>query len=518
MKLNSLLENYYNPDVLECLANLSNDEVFTPPKIANKMIDLLPQELFSDPNTKFLDPACKSGIFLREIAKRLIRGLEDEIPDLQERLDHIYHNQLYGIGITELTSLLSRRTLYYTKYPQSMFSISQFDNPEGNILFHSVKHTWNKKKCEFCGAPKEKYDREEGLESYAYEFIHTYKPEEIFNMKFDVIISNPPYHLNDGGGTGSSAIPIYQHFIKQSLRLNPKYLIMIVPSRWFTGGRGLDDFRKKMLSSNFIKEIHDFPDSSDIFPGVVVKGGVNYFLIDKDYEGDPTIYNYVDGNMVSSTKRPLLEYNTDIFIRDNRKLEILRKVFSKSECFFWDIVSANDPFGFDKRQKNSLKRVKPKYKLKPFTGSIKFYYKDWKKNGLGYVDEKQVGKGFEFIDSYKILIPKAWGDGKENGSTLKPLLIEPGSCCTETYLMIGPFEDERTMLNVESYIRTKFFHFMVYIVKDTQNTMRKCYQFVPMQDFSKSWTDEELYEKYNLTQEEIDFIESMIRPMSDEEE
>lgn len=276
------MNNLYNPDVLTCLANLSNDEVFTPPEVANQMLDLLPPEIWQDSSATFLDPACKSGVFLREIAKRLIVGLADEFPDLQQRLDHIFHKQLYGIAITELTSLLARRSVYCAKYANSPYAITRFDDISGNIRFKRLKHNWYNGKCAFCGASQSEYERGDDLESHAYEWIHTLTPEDIFGMKFDVIISNPPYQLSFGikGTNSANAKSIYNEFIENAIKLNPRYLCMITPSRWMTKtAQGIPEkWIDEMLHCNKFKIIHDFENASDCFPGVNVMGGVNYFL------------------------------------------------------------------------------------------------------------------------------------------------------------------------------------------------------------------------------------------------
>jgi len=516
-----MLSINYNPDVLSCLANLSNDEVFTPPKLVNEILDMLPQELFESKESTFLDPVTKSGVFLREIAKRLNDGLKDQIPDQQERVNHILTKQVYGIAITELTSLLARRSTYCAKKANGKYSVcTDFKTEQGNIKYERLQHTWASTgsangKCVYCGASKEVYDRIDDLETYAYQFIHTDKPKKIFkNMKFDVIVGNPPYQLSDGGH-GASAKPIYHKFIKQALKLKPRFVSMITPSRWFAGGRvgELSEFRKEMLKDRRVRQIHDFKNASDCFPGVEIKGGVNYFLWNRDNPGKCKVFNYTDGK-ISVASRELMEQGSSIFIRSNNAIPILQKVLNFDEKSFSELVSANDPFGFDVREVNSMKRIKPKYNLDNFKNSVYFYYNGWKTKGLGNIDRKYIKKNDQWLNENKIFVPKAIGSGDSQTDIIKPIVPKLGSCCSETYLVIGPFLSEQVIQNVLSYINTKFFHFMVSIKKITQESRRGVYQYVPMQDFSIAWNDTILFQKYKFTKEEIDYVNSSVRDLS----
>jgi len=493
----------YNPDVLSCLANLSSDEVFTPPRMANAILDLLPLEIWSDRNATFLDPACKSGVFLREIAKRLDAGLEQEIPDKQTRINHIFRNQLFGIAITDMTSLLSRRSVYCSKTANGKYSVCEtFDDLQGNIRFERIEHTWENGRCVFCGASQANYERGDELETHAYKFIHTEKPEELFNMKFDVIVGNPPYQLNDGGGTGTSAKPIYHLFVTQAKKLNPRFLCMIIPSRWFSGGKGLDSFRDEMLNDSRIRKLVDYTDSTECFPGVDIAGGVCFFLWDRDNKGNCAVENIHNGKS-NVSNRPLNEFDT--FVRDSISVSIIKKVKeSTSNGFLDNIVLSRNPFGLDS-------------KVRPLrSGNLKLIWS----GGQGFYSSSRVTSGVEVINKWKVLLSKASFDhgGQPDREGKRRIFskvetIPPGTICTETYLILGSYKNRQQADNMVSYLRTKFCRFLVSTILFTQNIAKDRFKFVPNLDMSELWTDKTLYKKYRLTKEEIAFIESMVRPM-----
>lgn len=506
-----------NPDVLTCIANLSNDEVFTPPELAGRMLDLLAEawaadhggaNLWADKTVRFLDPFTKSGVFLREITSRLTVGLAQAIPDLQARVNHILTQQVFGIGITRLTSLLARRSVYCSKYANGAHSIAYgFASDMGNIWFERTEHTWANGKCRFCGASQAALDRGEGLETHAYAFIHTddikTRMTELFGeiMQFDVIIGNPPYQLNDGGGDGSSATPLYHRFIEQAIQLEPRFLSMVVPSKWFSGGKGLNDFRANMLSDQRIRYLIDYPNSRDAFTGVDVAGGVMYFLWNRDSHGTCMVETCVNGQSVVA-ERSLNEH--DVFVRDNRVLNIIKRVNKQGDQNFSTLVSARRPFGIDAAYKGNS------------TGEFYLYAS----SGDCRIDHKDIIKGKELIDKWKVLLSKTSSEhaGQSDKSGRKRVLsrievMPPNSVATESYLIVGAFKSKQEAENVAEYLRTRFVRFLVSSILLTQNITRNSFIFVPIQDFSILWTDEMLYKKYRLTSEEIEFIESAIRLM-----
>ncbi|WP_323843596.1 Eco57I restriction-modification methylase domain-containing protein [Moraxella sp. Pampa] len=505
----SFFEQVYNPDVLDCLSSLSNDEVFTSPRLANQMLDLLPDSIWQNKNAKFLDPVCKSGVFLREIVKRLDKGLQKQIPNKQIRINHILTKQVFGIAITQLTALLSRRSVYCAKNANSPLSIcDEFDNEMGNIIFGNANHIFENGKCRECGASYDVFGNRQGLENHAYAFIHSNKDnefKEILKMQFNVIIGNPPYQLDDGGA-GASAKPIYHLFIEQAKKLNPNYLIMITPSRWFTGGKGLDDFRDNMINDKRIAQIHDFPNSKDCFDNVEIKGGVNYFLWDKNHNDDCMVFTYDNGHCISQVKRPLKENGIDIFIRYNQAISILNKVKKVNENSFSNLVSARKPFGLA----TTFKGKSTPYKDK--NDNVILY----QNKGIGYISRVEIPKNHDWILRHKVIVPYAVGTGDGKTDKVNPIYAGINTACTETYLIIDCQNDENICQNVISYINTRFFHFMLTLKKNTQHTTKSTYEFVPMQDFSRAWTDEELFAKYGFNNDDIRYIQEMIRPMDNE--
>ncbi len=511
----------HNPDILTCLANLSADEVFTPPKLASAMLDLLPQDLFRRPDTTFLDPVCKSGVFLREIARRLNDGLKDQMPGGQARIDHILTRQVFGLAITELTGHIARRSVYCSKKADGKFSIASsgaFTRADGNIRLPKAEHDWDDAgRCTMCGATAAELERGESREAYAYPLIHGVDPTKEFNLRFDVIVGNPPYQINDGG-FGRSASPIYHEFVQQAMKLQPRFLTMVIPARWFAGGKGLDEFRETMLGDSRVRSIDDYLTASDLFPGVGLKGGVCYFLWDRDNPGPCRVSTHFRDWPTSTATRPLLEEGADVFVRFNEGISILRKVAAvengaanslalQENKRFDGLVSSRKPFGLV----TTFKGRKDKR-----AGDVLVY----QNGGIGYTAKSSVPTGTALINKWKLYVGRA-APGTGNKDTYPhriistPFVGEPGSICSETYLCIGPFASRAEAESALSYLHCRLTRFLILLHKPAQDTTRKVYTFVPMQKWSKEWTDKDLYKKYGLSTEEVAFIEKIVRPMDD---
>ncbi len=490
--------------MLSCLANLSNDEVFTPPSLVNQILDLLPENIWNNKNATFLDPVSKSGVFLREIAKRLMEGLAKQIPDKQERINHIFTKQIFGIAITELTSLLSRRSVYCSKTANGKYSICDiFEDEQGNIRYELMQHTWQNERCTYCGANQEVYGKDDSFENYAYNFIHTDKPENIFNMKFDVIVGNPPYQLSEGGH-GRSASPIYHKFVQQAKKLNPKYLTMIIPARWFAGGKGLDEFRAEMLNDKRIRKIVDFENSNEVFPGVDVAGGICYFLWDRDNEGLCEVTNFYNGQEVKY-ERPLNEF--PILIRQSKAIPIIRKVLSKNENGgkrLNDFVSSRKPFGLPTN-------------YPPKNNGVPCWF--IQKIGLKFADRADIIDENRLLDKWKLLIPPAPIASQTDFS--KPIgfyydgntrIAKPGECCTESWIIAGAFASEEEVISFKSYLFTKIVRFLLLQTVVSQHVTKEKFFFVPdLGKYKGIYNDEMLIKRWDISMNEWEFIDSKVK-------
>lgn len=509
-----------NPDVLTCIANLSNDEVFTPPEFANRMLDTLAEgwaaanggaDVWADSKVTFLDPCTKSGVFLREITKRLIKGLESEISDLQTRVDHILTKQVFGIGITRLTSLLARRSLYCSKHANGIHSVAKGfgDNDKGNVWFERIDHVGDTDRCRICGAGRELLERDGTQENHAYAFIHSDKIKarigEQFGgkMHFDVIIGNPPYQMTGGAG-GSSDSSIYHLFVEQAIKLEPRFVSMVIPSRWLAGGRGMDGFRNMMLKGGHLSHLVDYTKMSTAFPGVDFEGGVGYFLYSPHYNGECAYTLFQGDDQRDTVLRDLS--GQDVFIRDSSAAEILSKIQASGEASIADILTNREPFKFESNFRDFADRQTG--------GLLEIHYTEKGKRGVGYIRRSEIKKNPDLVDKWKVLVPKAYGErGALPAMVLgRPLIARPPSACTGSYLFFHC--DNLTQAeSIESYYTTKFFRFLVSLRKITQDAFRSMYVWVPQQSWDRTWTDADLYEKYGLSDKEITLIENMIRPM-----
>lgn len=454
-------------------------------------------DLAGEVQTKILEINSKTGLYPLYVTYSLFRRRLDEyikaecidketvsVQEEQVVWDDIVKDNMYVICNTPMAVGITRRTL---------FGFRQVDQ-KANIK--------NVQLIERASKNQEELVQE--LKSVGFWKGNTSKQE----MKFNAVVGNPPYQLS---GHGQKPLPIYQNFIDLARTLKPKCISIVSPSRWFAAN-DLKEFRDSIIKENKLDIIHDFADARLCFPNVEIKGGISYFRWNDDSNQYCNFFIHNDKG-VTQTMRNLSTENTEILIRDGYMIKILEKVQSKNEAKFNSLISSNDPFGFDMREEHSSKRVKVPYYNTPKENSAIFYYNGWRKKGVGYVDREIINKNTEWVDKVKILIPKAWGTGDTTKDWLKPFIVEKNTCCTETYLVVGPFDSLEIAENVVSYMGTKFFHFMVAIMKLTQNAMQGVYCNVPIQDFSHRWTDEDLYEKYGLDLFEREYIESLIKPM-----
>lgn len=488
-------------------------EVFTAEREVNAMCDLVKHET-EKIESRFLEPACGDGNFLAVILERKLKTVTEKYKNNAcdwKKYSLSALGSIYGVDILHDNIFACRERLFniWNEEYKNIFkkecdgetadfarTVLNLNIICGNILtMDSVSGQDGKENKPLSFS---EWSFSEGDKSIKHKEYAMSDLVDVCKMKFDVIIGNPPYQLNDGGN-GASAKPIYHHFVEQAKKLNPKYLSMIIPARWYAGGKGLDFFRKTMINDHRISELHDFVRASDCFSGVEIKGGICYFLWERDYDGMCRVVTHKGDKIISEMKRYMAEKDSDTFIRYNDAVKILRKIKSYGEPTFNGLVSPRKPFAFS-TDFSDYTHTKTK-------DNTVFIYA---RKDSGYISEKRIEKNKEWINRWKVFIPEAIGAGNMAADVVKPIVGKPNTVCTETYVVAGPVDTECEALNISGYISTKFFHFLLGLKKITQHTTSKTYSFIPVQDFTTVWTDEKLYRKYGLTDDEINFIESSV--------
>ena len=501
----------FSTDILALLNGLrpdsDNANVYTPQDVVKKMLDILPKDIWTNREVKFLDPVCKSGVYLREITKRLVDAQikadgkklkgKDRLPYIQR----VLKNQVYGIAISEEAALVSRRTVYGSQNAMSKYSLSEgiFEDVQGNIRFVENVTTENKK-------------------GNQYPFL-TKTIQEIYgdNMHFDVIIGNPPYQ-DEGGSGGNNDASIYQFFCEKATQLEPKYSCFIIPARWFAAGREnlVGPFRNYMLSCGRIRKLVVYADAGDCFRNVEIKGGCCYYLEDRDYNGTCCYELIRNGEREIVKNRNLGEF--DVLIREPKFAKIVKKVdeirIANGEGTVDTIISSDTPFGIPSNPRTSKKTPFNVYENCDENHDVKLFHIQNNKRMVEYVCRDDIEKNSNDIAFDKVFVPGGYGAGESFPHQIlgEPELGPQNSVCSQSYLY-AKFNSEMEASNFLSYLKTKFFRALVGAIKITQSAPSRVYRFVPLQDFSRSWTDKDLYEKYGITEDEQAFIESMIRPM-----
>ena len=482
---------------------ISDSEITTPEKVADDMISLLPDECFSDlqnSDSRLLDIASKMGEFAVSIVKRC-NEIGISVADIKCKVLSIctssvayeFTRKVYEILGLDIECIAEQFNSY------DMLNVKTVD--ENGSETDDVDYT------KICGILSQKKEMCSITLDDEYAVI-----EEADRMKFNAVVGNPPYQESDGGAQ-ASARPIYNQFVKLAQRINPLYVSMVIPARWYAGGRGLDEFRNEMLSESHIRELHDYPFTGDCFSNVNIRGGICYFLLDSIYDNRNEKVKVVthEGETQNAVYRDLKYENSDIFIRQYQAISILNKVRGSEAEFIDAWVSSLRPFGlrgyFSKDKEFRASSI-------GMNEPIKCYAKG---KMVGYVEKALIPKNHEQIDVWKVFMPRANNIGTElKDDNINPYVGEKGTICTESLLMLTSegIYDENTAENLCCYLKTKFARFMHSLAKSSQDATSKTFRYVPAQDFTVRWSDRDLYTKYGLTQEEIDLIENSIKPMA----